>query len=218
MEERESATPSSRAPALYCQSDRGWVGVRVGTGWGGVGDEIGCLDLCLGLSVSRDCTVSSSGDSASGPRPRAALGNFGRNPPLSSRRGPSTEKPGRCPFGLGRGVWHREQVGPALPVCDSFLFIINLGDSPRHRRVSNGQLFERLGVRPLHVICLGVSFQIWPLQESLIKCRLSSCQTCGSQSSELEFLDLLYRHTSPSSLKGFSVESALAPPFPLTSK
>ena len=140
------------------------MGVR--TGWGGVGGEIGCLDLCLGLSVSRDCTVSSSGDSASRPRPRAALGNFGRNPPLSSRRGPSTQKPGRCPFGLGRGVWHREQVGPALPVCDSFLFIINLGDSPRHRRVSNGQLFERLGVRPLHVICLGVCFQIWPLQET----------------------------------------------------
>lgn len=50
-------------------------GVRVGMGRGGGRDWV---------SVSLSWPVSVSGDSASGPRPRAALGNFARNPPQPS--------------------------------------------------------------------------------------------------------------------------------------
>lgn len=154
MEERESAT---RFPTYRPSTDRGGRG-RSGDCFGGAGGEIGCPDLCLGLSVSRDCNIFSARDSAKRTTTPGAppLGTWGRTHLYLPRRGPSPQKPGRCPFGPGKGVgvWHREQVGPALPVCVSLLFIINLGQNPRHRIDPNDQLFERPGViRPLHVVC-----------------------------------------------------------------
>lgn len=62
--------------------------------------EIGSLDLCLGLSVSRDCNISSSSDSASGPRPRAAFGNVWAER-TSALFAEDFQNPWRCPFGLG---------------------------------------------------------------------------------------------------------------------
>lgn len=64
------------------------------------------------------------------------------------------------------GVWHREQVGPALPACFSFTFIINLGHNPEHRRVQNDQLFGRLGVSLCLSFVLGFLFKSSPCKRS----------------------------------------------------
>lgn len=102
----------------------------------------------MSCAVPCDYSISSSSDSASGPRPGAAFGNVRVEPPSAFlMEGPSPQKPQRCPFRLGWGVWHREQVGPALLVCFSFSFIINLGGSLGHQKVPNDQLFERPRVK-----------------------------------------------------------------------
>lgn len=57
-------------------------------------------------------------------------------------------------------------------------FIINLGHKPGQRRVPNEQLFEKPGVKPLHVIRLGFLLRISSLQERRPQMRPSSCRTC----------------------------------------
>lgn len=150
---RRGSLPLALLPASRCPSALGVGGTRFGL-W----------IIVLGSPYPVTSISPPPVTQPEGHDPRLPLGTSegGQRTPLRlPRGGPSPRKPQRCPFGLGGGwgVWYREQVGPALPVCVSFCLSLILATNPDTReRVPNEQLFERLGVKPLHVVCLGVSF------------------------------------------------------------
>lgn len=62
----------------------------------------------------------------------------------SSGRTLASETPA-VPIRTGEGVWHREQVGPALPVCFSFRLSLILATNPDSGEFQMSNFLRNLG-------------------------------------------------------------------------
>lgn len=117
----------------------GGVGVVTGRG-ARLGLWIFVLD-----SVSHDCNISSSSDSAIGPPPGAALGKVqaGTTPLCLPVEDP--QKPQQFPFGLGWGVWHRSRFAQLCLSVSPFCLSLSLATTGDTREFQMTNFLRDLG-------------------------------------------------------------------------
>lgn len=131
---RDETRPSWRKGSLPPSLHRPYIASLI---WGGGGREGGARRGKDWVSESLSWTLSPvTAISAPPVTPGLPLGTFRRSEPASAFLVEDPQKPWQCPFDLGLEVWHQEQVGPALPGCFSFSFIINLGHTREFQMTS----------------------------------------------------------------------------------
>lgn len=144
---RNEARPSWRKGSLHHPSTGPTLAVWFSGGGGSneaVGRDWGLWIFVLD-SVSHDCNISSSSDSAIGPPPRAALGKVlaGTIPLCLPVEDP--QKAQRFPFGLGWGVWHWSRFAQLCLSVSPFCLSLSLATTGDTREFQMTNFLRDLG-------------------------------------------------------------------------